>query len=44
MIEENLSRRSESQSFAGGIQSVFDHLNFLVRYVCHVSLIAAVGN
>ena len=37
---KHLCRRSESQSFAGAvIQSVFDHLKFLARYVCHVSLL-----
>ena len=37
---KHLCRRPESQSFAGAvIQPVFDHLNFLVRNVCHVSLL-----
>ena len=40
---KHLCRRSKSQSFAGAvIQSVFDHLNFLIRYVCHVSLLGHV--
>ena len=37
---KHLCRRSESQSFTGAvIQSVFDHLNFLVRHVCHGSVV-----
>ena len=40
---KHLCRRSESQSFAGAVvQSVFDYLNFLMRYVCHVSLLGHV--
>ena len=40
---KHLCRRPESQSFAGAvIQSVFDHLKFLGRYVCHVSLLGHV--
>lgn len=40
---KHLCRRSESQLFAGAvIQSVFDHLNFLVRNTCHVSLLGHV--
>ena len=36
---KHLYRRSESQSFAGAvIQSVFDHLDFLVRNTCHLAL------
>ena len=37
---KHLCRRSESQSFAWAvIQSVFDHLNFLVRNTCHGPLL-----
>jgi len=40
---KHLCRRSKSQSFAGAvIQSVFDHLNFLVRYICHLALLGHV--
>ncbi len=40
---KHLRRRPKSQSFAGAvIQSVFDHLKFLGRYVCHVSLLGHV--
>jgi hypothetical protein len=40
---KHLCRRSESQSFAWAvIQSVFDHLKFLVRNTCHVSLLGHV--
>ena len=40
---KHLCRRPESQSFAGAvIQSVFDHLNFLVRNACHLPLIGHV--
>jgi hypothetical protein len=40
---KHLCRRSESQSFAGAlIQSVFDHLNFLVRNACHLALLGHV--
>jgi hypothetical protein len=35
--------RSKPHSFVGAvIQSVFDHLNFLARYVCHSSLLGHV--
>ena len=37
---KHLCRRPESQSFAWAvIQSVFDHLNFLVRNTCHGPLL-----
>ena len=37
---KHLCRRSESQSFSGTvIQSVFDHLNFLVSNACHLALL-----
>ncbi len=40
---KHLCRRSESQSFAGAvIQSVFDHLNFLVRYIYHLAFLGHV--
>jgi hypothetical protein len=40
---KHLCMCAKSQSFAGAvIQSVFDYLNFLVRYVCHVSLLGHV--
>ena len=40
---KHLCRRSESQSLTGAvIQSVFDHLNFLVRYICHPALLGHV--
>ena len=40
---KHFCRRSESQSFAGAvIQSVFDHLKFLARYVCHLALLGHV--
>jgi len=40
---KHLCRRSESLSFAGAvIQSVFDHLNFLVRYICHFAFLGHV--
>ena len=39
-----LCRRSESQPFAGAvIESVFDHLNFLIRYACHLTLLRHVS-
>jgi len=37
---KHLCRRFKSQLFAGAvIQSVFDHLNFLVRNACHLALL-----
>ena len=40
---KHLCRRSKSQSFAGAIiQSVFDHLNFLVRYIGHLAFLGHV--
>jgi hypothetical protein len=40
---KHLCRRSEPKSFAGAvIQSVFDHLNFLVRNACHLALLGHV--
>ena len=40
---KHLCRRSEPQSFAGAIiQSVFDHLKLLARYVCHLALLGHV--
>ena len=40
---KHLCWRSKSQSFAGAvIQSVFDHLNFLVRNACHLALLGHV--
>ena len=40
---KHLCRRSKSQSFAGAvIQPIFDHLNFLIRYVCHLALLGHV--
>jgi hypothetical protein len=40
---KHLCGHSEFQSFAGAvIESFFDHLNFLVRTFCHVSLLGHV--
>ena len=40
---KHLCRRSKSQSFAGVvIKSVFDHLNFFVRYIYHPALLGHV--
>ena len=40
---KHLCRRPESQSFAGAvIQSIFDHLNFLVRYIGHLAFLGHV--
>ncbi len=40
---KHLSRRFKSQSFEGAvIQTVFDHLNFLFRHVCHLALLGHV--
>jgi hypothetical protein len=40
---KHLCRHSKPQSFAGAvIQSVFDSLNFLVRYICYLALLGHV--